>query len=679
LKETELRFRQIHLDFHTSESIESIGSNFDPDQFAETLVKANVNSITCFARCHHGWLYFNSKAFPERRHPQLQKELLPRQIEACHRRGIRVPIYLTVQWDHYTATSRPEWVAQDAEGKVIGTPPFEAGFYKTLCVNTPYREFLKQHTAEVLETLPTDGLFFDIVWPVACACRYCREKMLAAGLEPSNENARKRFGLHTINEFKQEMTRFVRQRNPEGTIFYNAGHVGPRHRPVKAAYTHFELETLPSGEWGYLHFPVTVRYARTLGPDYLGQTGKFHTSWGDFHSFKNLPALRFECLRMLAHGAKCLIGDQLAPSGRLDPNVYQLVGEVYGEVARKEPWCTGARPVTEIGVLTPEEFTGGAVGALPEALKGATRILEQGGHQFNVLDWASDFSQYRLLILPDHIPVFGESAQKLEQYAADGGSVIASFASGMDQAQTRFTTDLFGVTVTDPGPRDLSGNLVRGIAFERHDYCEYLLPKGAVGHGLPQTELAMYRRGMAIQAGGDAEVLAPMVGSFFDRTYRHFCSHRQTPSSGVEVQPGIVRKGRCIYFSSPIFSQYNDNAPLWCKRLVLNALNLLLPEPLIKHNGPSTLQVTLTQQATQHRWIVHLLHFIPERRSQELEVIEDVIPLFMVKVEVKAPQPVREVIVVPEEVRLAFGTEEVYVVFEVARIDGHAMVSLTFA
>ena len=679
MKETELRFRQIHLDFHTSESIESIGSNFDPDQFAETLVKANVNSITCFARCHHGWLYFNSKAFPERRHPQLQKELLPRQIEACHRRGIRVPIYLTVQWDHYTATSRPEWVAQDAEGKVIGTPPFEAGFYKTLCVNTPYREFLKQHTAEVLETLPTDGLFFDIVWPVACACRYCREKMLAAGLEPSNENARKRFGLHTINEFKQEMTRFVRQRNPEGTIFYNAGHVGPRHRPVKAAYTHFELETLPSGEWGYLHFPVTVRYARTLGPDYLGQTGKFHTSWGDFHSFKNLPALRFECLRMLAHGAKCLIGDQLAPSGRLDPNVYQLVGEVYGEVARKEPWCTGARPVTEIGVLTPEEFTGGAVGALPEALKGATRILEQGGHQFNVLDWASDFSQYRLLILPDHIPVFGESAQKLEQYAADGGSVIASFASGMDQAQTRFTTDLFGVTVTDPGPRDLSGNLVRGIAFERHDYCEYLLPKGAVGHGLPQTELAMYRRGMAIQAGGDAEVLAPMVGSFFDRTYRHFCSHRQTPSSGVEVQPGIVRKGRCIYFSSPIFSQYNDNAPLWCKRLVLNALNLLLPEPLIKHNGPSTLQVTLTQQATQHRWIVHLLHFIPERRSQELEVIEDVIPLFMVKVEVKAPQPVREVIVVPEEVRLAFGTEEVYVVFEVARIDGHAMVSLTFA
>jgi Hypothetical glycosyl hydrolase 6 len=376
-----------------------------------------------------------------------------------------------------------EWVARDAEGGVIGTAPFEAGFYQMLCVNTPYREFLKEHTAEVLETFPVDGLFFDIVWPIACACCSCREKMSAAGLDPTNENARERFGLETVNGFKQDMTRFVRTRNPDCTIFYNAGHIGPRHRLVKAAYSHFELESLPSGDWGYLHFPVT---------------------------------------------------------------------------------------------------------------------------------------------------------------------------------------------------RDLNGNLIRSKVFERHDYCEYLLPKGAIGHGLPQTEHAMYRRGMAILADADAEVLAPMVGSFFDRTYRHFCSHRQTPSSGVEVQPGIVRKGRCIYFSSPIFSQYNDNAPRWCKRLVLNALNLLLPDPLVKHNGPSTLQLTLTAQVAQGRWILHLLHFIPERRSDALEVIEDVIPLFKLKVWVKAPAPVREVAAVPEEASLTYRTEEPYAVFELERIDGHAMISLTF-
>ena len=35
-----LPYRQIHLDFHTSEQIEGIGADFDPQEFADTLAKA---------------------------------------------------------------------------------------------------------------------------------------------------------------------------------------------------------------------------------------------------------------------------------------------------------------------------------------------------------------------------------------------------------------------------------------------------------------------------------------------------------------------------------------------------------------------------------------------------------------------------------------------------------------
>jgi Hypothetical glycosyl hydrolase 6/Beta-galactosidase trimerisation domain len=678
MKETELRFRQIHLDFHTSEHIDSVGSAFDPDEFGDSLVKAKVNSITCFARCHHGWIYFDSKKFPERRHPHLKTDLLARQIEAAHRRGIRAPIYITVQWDYFSATRHPEWVCIKPDGALMGTPPLEAGFYQHLCVNTPYREFVKELTAEVLESLPTDGLFFDIVWPVKCLCRYCQEQMFTEKLEPGNPQDQETFGLSTINRFKEEMTQFVRQKNSECSIFYNAGHIGTRHRAIKNAYSHFELESLPGGEWGYIHFPVTVRYARTLGLDYLGQTGKFHTSWGDFHSFKNLAALRYECLRMLAHGAKCLIGDQLAPSGKMDAEVYHLIGAVYDEIEQKEPWCKEARPLTEIGVLTPEEFTGGDLWDLPSAIRGATRILEQGAHQFDVLDSASDFNRYRLLVLPDNIPVSSTLAAKLKDYTQKGGSIIASFASGMDSQQKAFTTDLFGVNLADEGPRDLDGQLVRGKAYDRNHYCEYIVPRGEIGRGLPQTEHAMYRRGMAVRANATAELLAPIFSSYFDRTYRHFCSHRQTPSSGSETQPGIVKQDRCIYFSSPIFSQYDDNAPRWCKLLVLNAIELLLPEPLVRHDGPSTLLVTITEQPNLSRWIVHLLHFVPERRSKDLDVIEDVIPLLNLNVLIKTPRPTLDVQQVPEATSLTFNHRAAYVSFQIPRIDGHAMVSLTF-
>ena len=84
-----LPFRQIHLDFHTSELIPDVGIDFDPDEFADTLVRAHVNSITCFARCHHGWIYYDTALNPERRHPHLNRDLLREQIEACHARGIR--------------------------------------------------------------------------------------------------------------------------------------------------------------------------------------------------------------------------------------------------------------------------------------------------------------------------------------------------------------------------------------------------------------------------------------------------------------------------------------------------------------------------------------------------------------------------------------------------------------
>ncbi len=131
-----LRFRQIHLDFHTSESIDNIGLDFDPEEFATTLESARVNSITCFARCHHGWIYFDTKAFPERRHPHLKTNLLKEQIEACHKRNIRVPIYITVQWDHYTANEHPEWLVINDQGYLIGTKPYEAGFYRSLCCRT---------------------------------------------------------------------------------------------------------------------------------------------------------------------------------------------------------------------------------------------------------------------------------------------------------------------------------------------------------------------------------------------------------------------------------------------------------------------------------------------------------------------------------------------------------------
>jgi hypothetical protein len=672
----ELRFRQVHLDFHTSEHITAIGAAFDPDEFAATLERAHVNSITCFARCVHGWIYFDTKAFPERRHPYLTRNLLKEQIEACHARNIRVPIYVAVQWDVFTAAQHPEWRVVEPDGRLEGTPPYEAGFTRFLALNSPFFDFLKAHVQEILETLPVDGFFFDIVAPVDDSSRWTRAQMEAKGLDPSDTAARRQHGLEVVNQFTHDMTAFVRGFNTECSIFYNIGHVGTRHRAVIGDYTHWELETLPSGGWGYLHFPITVRYVRNLGLDYLGQTGKFHTTWGDFHSFKNVEALRYECDRMLAHGAKCLIGDQLHPDGRIDPHVYELIGQVYSEVEKKEPWCVGTQALTDIGVLTPEEFYGAKIGALPPALMGTTRMLEEGAHQFDIIDSQSDFSRYKVLIAPDNIPFTQQLVEKVEGYLAAGGALLASFESGLNPEQTGFGLPSMGVKLRGDGPRDMQGRLVRGRVFETNDYAEYLLPGDEVGQGLPHTEHVMYIKGLDVETVPGTKVLANKVNSYFDRNFRHFCSHRQTPSSHEVGGPAIVQKGQVIYFAHPIFTQYYQNAPRWCKKLVLNALTVLLPDPLVQHDGPTTLIVTLNEQIAQNRWVLHLLHYIPERRGQDFDLIEDVIPLYNVRISLRVDQPVKAVNDVPSGQALSYQEKGNRIEFTVPQIVGHQMVAI---
>jgi hypothetical protein len=677
MKDT-LRTRQIHLDFHTHGDIPDVAARFDPKEFALTLSEAHVNSITCFARCHHGWIYYDTKAFPERHHPHLRRNLLPEQIEECHARGIRVPIYVTVQWDAFTANEHPEWRVVDADGRLEGTSPYEPGFYGSLCINSPYKDMLKEHVREIVSMMPVDGFFFDIMMPKDCSCRWCRAAMKAQGVNPYSVEERSGFGLASLNSFKRDMSEYVCSLTPSATIFYNAGHIGTRHRAAADAYTHFELETLPSGEWGYLHFPVTARYARTLGKEYLGQTGKFHTSWGDFHSYKNEAALAYECFRMLALGAKCLVGDQLHPDGRLDAEAYRRIGGVYAEVERKEPWCVDVEPVADIGVLTPEEFAVAGVGKLPRAIKGATEMLEELAQQFDILDSKGDFLKYKVIVLPDRIPVAAELAGKLEAYLAQGGAVLASFGSGLTADMSGPAHPLFGIkTVDTAGSRDLDGRDIRGVYFERHNYAEYVRPSPSLRAGLPDADLVMYIKGTGITALPKAEVLAEKHSSYFDRDYRHFCSHRQTPSSGTALGPAVIQTGKVVYFVHPVFEQYQMSAPRWCKQLVANALARLLPHPRVTHDGPTTLRLALNAQRGRSRLVLHCLHYIPERRCEALDVIEDVIPLSNVGIRVRTDTPVTEVRLVPAGAPLAHQPlGDGYVGFLVPSIQGHQMIEI---
>ncbi len=648
--------RQVHLDFHTSEFIPQIGQHFSPEKFAATAQAAAVSSMTVFARCHHGWLYYPSLEFPELVHPQLvAKNLLLDQVQALHAVGIKAPVYITVQWDYQQANRHPEWLIRKKDGSQEGGPFTEPGFYQSLCVNTPYRAFLAKQTAEVCQLLgqELDGIFFDITGIRPCWCSACLALMRAQGLDVNADLAVRKFAKMTMDAFKLEMTALVRQYSPDCTIFYNAGHVGPCSKDSQAAYSHFELESLPSGGWGYLHFPVSARYARGLGLDCLGMTGKFHTSWGDFHSLKSQAALEFECFRMLSFGFACSIGDQLEPDGSLNTATYDLIGSVYQQLARLEAWARPARALAQAAVLTAEDPL--FEHAIPDSILGAAQLLDELALQYDIIDEMMDFSSYELLILPDDLILSDQGQHKLTDYIAGGGAVIACQDGGLNQKG-------------DYPPAFGSKKLGR-----QELYPDFIIATGPLAQDLVQGQpYAIYEQGNRLAATSGSVVLEA-AAPYFARQGNHFCSHRYTPSAKGELHPVAIKAGRVLVFSHPLFSQYRNNAPYWCKTLIANAINNLIT-PLVQHNGPSTLTVQLLDQPQENRYTVHLLSYIPVRKSASIDIIEERSQVHNLKLQLQLPRQIKSARLVPQASPLDWDGENLLVPL----VDGFTVIELNY-
>ena len=86
----------------------------------------------------------------------------------------------------------------------------------------------------------------------------------------------------------------------------------------------------------------------------------------------------------------------------------------------------------------------------------------------------------------------------------------------------------------------------------------------------------------------------------------------------------------------------------------------------------------MLDQHEHDRRVVHLLYYVPERRGQEFDVIEDVFPLCHVAVSVRIPCPGRKVQCVPDGEILLFNTRGDRAEFVVPRVTGHQMIALSF-
>lgn len=443
-------FRQIHLDFHTSPDIPGIGENFDAERFAATLKDAGVASINLFAKCHHGWFY--TPVETGKMHPHLQFDLLSQQIEACKEAGIRSNIYFTIGFSEVDADAHPEWQMVDRDGnskmgqimgavqargnpminKVAAQQYFGSiAYWRYLCVNhVEYVDLIKAQLKEILERFNPPGLWLDIILQSLCVCDTCRKEMSEMGLDPENDGHIAVHGRMVEIRFFKEITSYIQGIAPGTDVYING--FGQKMdlqdqpdlssaRKVESVSL-FDIESLPSMLWEYVHFPINAQYFNKPSntKPLTMMSGKFHRVWGDFGSLKNVEAMEYEAFRALTYGCRVCIGDQLLPDGHLEPTVYQQIKTVFNRVKQCETLVEGATKQAEIGVFLDNSPPAGP----GPAMEGAYRILTEMHYQFDFIDFTDelDVSRYKLLVLPDRVRLPEAMGEKLQQYLDEGES-----------------------------------------------------------------------------------------------------------------------------------------------------------------------------------------------------------------------------------------------------------------
>jgi hypothetical protein len=237
---------------------------------------------------------------------------------------------------------------------------------------------------------------------------------------------------------------------------------------------------------------------------------------------------------------------------------------------------------------------------------------------FDVIDREARFEDYRLLVLPDEIRVDRALADRLNAYVAGGGKIIASWHSGQGEDEA-FALD-FGLSI-DAGTTGF--------------WPSYVEMEAGLDPHIPGSPVVFYDDALRVSARG-AQVLGEIRPPYFNRTYRHFCSHVHAPDD-VNAEPlGVavsVHNG-AAYIAYPVFRLYRAvGQPIY--RHILNALiDKLMPRPAVSTDLPTSGRLSLMHQPDKNRHVLHLLYGAPQLRGQAMpmdgggtrvmEMIEDI-------------------------------------------------------
>lgn len=678
-------FRRNVIDVHITDVRPEFLSQYDPDQYVETLKLSQVQSAIVYAHSHVGLCNFPTKV--GRTHRGMEgKDHLARVVEGCQKNGVAVVLYFSAIFDRWAYENHPDWRIVLVSGKEAA----ERNRHGLCCPNSPYRDYAAGIVREIVSGYKSEGIRIDMTfWPTTCYCRHCRNRFASevGGKLPTVINwedphwvsfQRKREDW--LTDFATLLTSTAKKVRPEVTVEHQSSSYPADWRRGVTEDLAQQNDFLQGDFYGdALQGSFVRKLFYNLSPNLpYGFETSVMVSIRNHTAKKSADLLRTKSYASLADGGAFVFIDAIDPVGTVNKTVYQHMGKVFDETKRYEPFLGGelcqdvgiyfstwskcdfadnGKPVDDPSLSEKAPHVDAALGVCQTC---RSRHIPYGIVSKKNL---GDLSRHRVLVLPNVLMMDEEEVSAIRDYVRNGGNVYASkYTSLVTKDGSRhkdfLLADVFGLSYEGETAENYT-YIAPTESFEEH-FAGYS-QKYPLGLGSSQLRVTVKSR---------AEVLGTITMPYTDpaNPLRYASIHSNPPGIATR-DPAVVLnrfgKGKALYVAGEI-----ESSELYFE-IVANFIRMLDSDFCFEAEAPQSVEVTAFQQAEKNRIVVNLVNFPKDLPGT---------PIDGIKMRVNSRgRRVKRVVLLPNETAVDYESADDHVSFEVPRMDTFAMLAVDFA
>jgi hypothetical protein len=587
-------FFGLHFDLHPHAEDTVLGRDITDANIDKLLIRVAPDYIQYDCKGHAGYTGYPTKVgWPS---PGIVKDSLAIWRKVTARHGVALVIHYSGVWDMVACEHHPEWQARGANGKPVPGITSVFGPYVDELLIPQLREAA---TAYDLDGAWVDGECWAAVLDYSPAAVKAWRTALCCGpaIKPPKKPSDplwlewKMFHRRAFEEYLRHWVDALHESHPDFQITSNWAYTTLMPWSVGVPLDFISGDYSPTLSLDRAR--VEARYMANVGEPWDLLAWGFNWQGNLGHSIKKAVALQQEAAATLVHGGGFAIYYVPTRAGFVTDDIIDASGQVADFCRARQKLCHRSSTVPQVALLLSVETQmdrSDAVfhwGGCMDEIEGALHALLESHYSVDILsEWQleAQLTDYPLVVIADSYKLTPDFRTALLEYVKDGGSLLL-----LGEKCARLFADELGAKLIGE-PAEVTAEL------------------GSAASGV-------------VNCNGLWQEVSPTKA----KTLSHRYPTRDTRKDG---QPAATiakfGQGKIAAFYGPVALNYFRCHHPVLRALIADAAAALFPDPRVKTDAPSCVEIILRHTSTG-RLAVHLLNTAETQRADRF-LAPDFIP-----------------------------------------------------